>query len=55
MRDKGEEVAVLEARKHLGEYLRGLRGGAAIRAEIHRAPDAPALLRLLQNALGVSE
>ena len=55
VRDKGEEIAVLEARKHLGEYLRGLRGGAAIRAEIHRAPDAPALLRLLQNALGVSE
>ena len=51
--DKGEAVAVLEARKHLGEYLRGVRGGSAARAEIFRAETADAMLRILREALSL--
>lgn len=51
--DKGESVAVLEARKHLGEYLRGVRGGSAARAEIFRAETADAMLRILREALSL--
>ena len=51
--DKGESVAVLEARKHLGEYLRGVRGGSAARAEIFRAETAGEMLRILSDALSL--
>lgn len=51
--EKGENVAVLEARKHLGEYLRGIRGGSAARAEIFRAESAGEMLRILAAALSV--
>lgn len=50
---KGESVAVLEARKHLGEYLRGIRGGSAARAEIFRAESAREMLRILAAALSL--
>lgn len=53
--DKGEPVAVLEARKHLGEYLRGVRGGSAARAEIFRAETADAMLRILREALSLTD
>lgn len=52
-KEKGESVAVLEARKHLGEYLRGIRGGSAARAEIFRAESAGKMLRILAAALSV--
>lgn len=52
-KEKGESVAVLEARKHLGEYLRGIRGGSAARAEIFRAESAGEMLRILAAALSV--
>lgn len=52
-KEKGESVAVLEARKHLGEYLRGIRGGSAARAEIFRAESAEEMLRILAAALSV--
>ena len=52
-KEKGESVAVLEARKHLGEYLRGIRGGSAARAEIFRAESAGEMLRILAAALPV--
>lgn len=52
-KEKGESVAVLEARKHLGEYLRGIRGGSAARAEIFRAESAGEMLRILAEALSV--
>lgn len=52
-KEKGESVAVLEARKHLGEYLRGIRGGSAARAEIFRAENAGEMLRILAAALSV--
>ena len=52
-KEKGEGVAVLEARKHLGEYLRGIRGGSAARAEIFRAESAGEMLRILAAALSL--
>lgn len=52
-KEKGESVAVLEARKHLGEYLRGIHGGSAARAEIFRAESAGEMLRILAAALSV--
>lgn len=52
-KEKGESVAVLEARKHLGEYLRGIRGGSAARAEIFRAESAGEMLRILAAALSM--
>lgn len=52
-KEKGESVAVLEARKHLGEYLRGIRGGSAARAEVFRAESAGEMLRILAAALSV--
>ena len=52
-KEKGESVAVLEARKPLGEYLRGIRGGSAARAEIFRAESAGEMLRILAAALSV--
>lgn len=52
-KEKGESVAVLEARKHLGEYLRGIRGGSSARAEIFRAESAGEMLRILAAALSV--
>lgn len=53
--DKGESVAVLEARKHLGEYLRGIRGGSAARADIFRAETASGMLSILARTLGLPE
>lgn len=40
--DRGEGTAVRECRRHLGKYVRGMRGGAAFRERINRAgtPDA---------------
>lgn len=52
-KEKGESVAVLEARKHLGEYLRGIRGGSTARAEIFRAGSAGEMLRILAAALSL--
>lgn len=52
-KEKGESVAVLEARKHLGEYLRGIRGGSAARAEIFRAGSTGEMLRILAAALSL--
>lgn len=53
VREKGETFAVLEARKHLGEYLRGHRGGAAARRAIFSADTAVGMLAILAEALGV--
>ena len=53
--EKGEHTAVLEARKHLGEYLRGLHGAAAARSRIFRAEDAETLLAVLRETLGIAQ
>ena len=37
---KPERIAVREMRKHIGWYIRGLKGSARVRAEINKCPDA---------------
>lgn len=49
--EKGEEVAVREARKQIALYLRSFRGAAAIRAEINRATTYEEVERAMRSAL----
>ena len=49
--DKGERMAVPEARKQIALYLRSFRGAAAIRAEINRALTYGEVERILLEAL----
>jgi tRNA-dihydrouridine synthase len=49
--DKGEAVAIPEARKQTALYLKGFRGAAAIRAEINRALTLDEARRALESAL----
>jgi nifR3 family TIM-barrel protein len=47
LRYKGEAKAVLEMRKHLAWYTRGLRGAARLRARLHTADSAAAVRALI--------
>lgn len=49
--EKGESVAVHEARKQIALYLRSFRGAAAIRAEINRAETYSEVERALRSCL----
>ncbi len=49
--EKGESVAVREARKQIALYLRSFRGAAQIRAEINRAETFTEVKRALDSAL----
>lgn len=49
--DKGEAVAIPEARKQSALYLRGFRGAAALRAEINRATKLSEVARILRSAV----
>ena len=49
--DKGERVAVPEARKQIASYLHSFRGAAAIRAEINRALSYTEIESIMLNAL----
>lgn len=49
--DKGEEVAVREARKQIASYLHSFRGAARIRAEINRALSYEEIERVFLEAL----
>ncbi len=49
--DKGEEIAVREARKQIALYLRSFRGAAAIRADINRANTFEDVKRAMMSAL----
>ena len=42
-----EKIAVREMRKHIGWYIRGMKGAAQFRAEINRCPDAKQALKLI--------
>ena len=44
---KGEYCAVREMRKHVGWYLKGIRGSAALRGKINGINDAEALIRAI--------
>jgi len=49
--EKGERVAICEARKHLSWYLKGERGSAAVRGEINRASTLSELDEIIGNYL----
>lgn len=46
---KPEHIAVREMRKHIGWYIRGLKGSARFRAEINRCPDAGTAMDLIRS------
>ena len=50
--EKGEDVAVREARKQIALYLRSFRGAALIRAQINRAERYEEVEAALRSALG---
>ena len=49
--DKGERVAVPEARKQIALYLKGFRGAATLRAEINRAETYSEVEKIIRNAI----
>ncbi len=49
--DKGEGVGVLQARKHLSWYLKGIRGSAKLRDEINRTESFDEVKRMLKSLL----
>lgn len=53
--DKGERVAIPEARKQIALYLRSFRGAARIRAEINRSLTYSQVEAALRSALADSE
>ncbi|MBR3332826.1 MAG: tRNA dihydrouridine synthase DusB [Clostridia bacterium] len=46
---KPEHIAVREMRKHIGWYIRGIKGSARFRAEINRCPDAGTAMDLIRD------
>lgn len=42
-----ERIAVREMRKHIGWYIRGMKGAARFRADINQCPDAEGAFRLI--------
>ena len=49
--DKGENVGVLQARKHLSWYLKGIRGSAKLRDEINRSESFDEVKEMLEELL----
>ena len=49
--EKGEAIAICEARKHLSWYLKGERGSAELRASVNRATTLEELWELINNYL----
>ena len=50
---KGEKGGMLEARKHLAWYFKGLRGGAKLRAAAHGVTEFSEVAPLLERALAL--
>lgn len=49
--DKGDNVAVREMRKHIGWYIKGMKGAAAVRREANQAVQASEMRKLLESLL----
>lgn len=47
--EKGEKIAICEARKHLSWYLKGEKGSASVRAEVNRALTLEDLNQIINN------
>ena len=45
---KPEKIAVREMRKHIGWYVKGIKGAARFRTEINRCPDAQRAIRMIE-------
>lgn len=50
--DKGERIAVPEARKQIASYLKGFRGAATIRAAVNTATSYTEVEKIIRDALG---
>lgn len=48
LESKPERIAVREMRKHIGWYIRGMKGAALFRAEINRCQNAEEAIRLIR-------
>lgn len=48
--DKGEYTAATESRKHISWYLKGVRGGAALRDRVNRTESVEEILSLIKDA-----
>ena len=46
---KGERMGVLEMRKHMAWYIKGIKGAAALRNELFRLTDYDDILRTIEN------
>ncbi len=53
--EKGERQAVLEMRKHVGWYLKGLPGAAEIRRRVNELTEGKALMEMLSGYFGEQE
>ncbi len=49
--DKGEHIAVREMRKHVGWYLKGMRGAAQIRRQINTAANVGEMKQILSELI----
>ena len=49
LESRPERIAVREMRKHIGWYIRGMKGAARFRADINRCPDAEGAFRLISR------
>ena len=47
--EKGEEIAVREARKQIAQYFRSFRGAAELRAEINRATTVAEVMAAIEK------
>ena len=50
--NKGERVAVREIRKHIGWYVKGMRGAAALRRRTNTITDAEEMKRAILSRQG---
>lgn len=50
--DKGEHIAVLEARKHVAWYTRGMQNGSVIRQRVNTAQSLDELSDIIDNLIG---
>lgn len=51
LEEKGEYVAVREMRKHVGWYLKGIKGSAEIRRQVNTIDQAKTLIQTIQGIL----
>ncbi|MBU1152110.1 tRNA dihydrouridine synthase DusB [Patescibacteria group bacterium] len=49
LKTKGEKYGILEMRKHLGSYIKGIEGASAIRQRIMQSEDSQEILSILEE------